>query len=80
MDFPATVAPFILRGVTLAGIDSAQCPRRERIEAWQRLGKDLDVSKLASISKKISLAEALSLAPELLNGRVCGRVVVDVNR
>ena len=80
MDFPGTVAPFILRGLTLAGIDSVMCPRPERLEAWQRLGKDLDVSKLTTISKEVSLAEVLSLAPEMLNGRVRGRVVVDVNR
>lgn len=80
MDFPATVAPFILRGVTLAGIDSVMCPRPERLEAWQRLSTDLDVSKLASISKEIGLTEVLPLASKLLGGEVRGRVVVDVNR
>lgn len=80
MDFPSTVAPFILRGVTLAGIDSVMCPRPKRLEAWRRLGSDLDVSKLTTISQEVGLAEALTLAPKLLNGEVRGRVVVDVNR
>ena len=80
MDFPATVAPFILRGVTLVGIDSVTCPRPERLEAWQRLSHDLDVSKLATISNEVGLTEVLSLASKLLRGEVRGRVVVDVNR
>lgn len=80
MDFSATVAPFILRGVTLAGIDSVMCPRRQRLEAWRRLGSDLDISKLAAISNEISLSEVMPLAARLLNGEVRGRVVVDVNR
>ena len=79
MDFPATVAPFILRGVTLAGIDSVMCPRRERLEAWRRLGSDLDISKLAAISNEVGLSEVMPLAGQLLNGEVRGRVVVDVN-
>ena len=80
MDFPATVAPFILRGVTLAGIDSVMCPRPERLEAWKRLACDLDVAKLAAISQEVGLAEVLPLAPKLLDGQVRGRLVVDVNR
>jgi acrylyl-CoA reductase (NADPH) len=80
MDFPSTVAPFILRGVTLVGIDSVRCPRPERLEAWQRLGRDLEISKLAAISREIGLSNVLSIAPELLNGNVRGRVAVDVNR
>jgi len=80
MDFPATVAPFILRGVTLAGIDSVMCPRPERLEAWRRLGSDLDVARLAMISREAGLTDVLSLAPKLLDGKVRGRVVVDVNR
>jgi len=79
MDFPATVAPFILRGVTLAGIDSVMCPRHERLEAWRRLGCDLDISKLAAISNEVGLSEVMSLAARLLNGEIRGRVVVDVN-
>lgn len=80
MDFPATVAPFILRGVTLAGIDSVMCPRPERLEAWRRLGTDLDLSKLNVISHEIGLSEAIPTASKLLDGEVRGRVVVDVNR
>ncbi len=80
MDFPATVAPFILRGVTLAGIDSVMCPRLERLEAWRRLARDLDISKLATISKEVGLTELLPLAAQMLNGELRGRVVVDVNR
>lgn len=80
MDFPATVAPFILRGVTLVGIDSVMCPRPERLEAWRRLGRDLERSKLAAISTEIGLTEVLPLASQLLNGKVRGRLVVDVNR
>ena len=81
MDFPATVAPFILRGVTLAGIDSVMCPRPARLEAWARLARDLEISRLDSISHTvIGLGDAISLAPSLLAGQVRGRVVVDVQR
>lgn len=80
MDFPATVAPFILRGVTLAGIDSVMCPRGDRLLAWQRLGADLDIEKLGKISREVSLDEAIPLAGSLLKGEVRGRVVVDVNK
>lgn len=79
MDFPATVAPFILRGVTLAGVDSVMCPRPDRLQAWQRLATDLDVGHLDAITRTIGLAEALAVAPQLLAGQVRGRVVVDVN-
>lgn len=80
MDFPATVAPFILRGVTLAGVDSVMCPRAERLLAWQRLADDLDVEKLERISREVGLDEAIPLAASLLDGAVRGRVIVDVNR
>ncbi len=80
MDFPATVAPFILRGVTLVGVDSVMCPRAERIQAWERLARDLDLSKLDMIGHEIALADAIPTAAELLDGRVRGRVIVDVNR
>jgi acrylyl-CoA reductase (NADPH) len=80
MVFPATVAPFILRGVTLVGIDSVMCPLPERLEAWKRLGSDLDVAKLATISQEVDLTEVIPLASKLLNGEVRGRVIVDVNR
>jgi acrylyl-CoA reductase (NADPH) len=80
MDLPATVAPFILRGVTLAGIDSVMCPRADRLAAWARLARDLDPALLARITREIGLAEALDVAPALLAGQVRGRVVVDVHR
>jgi acrylyl-CoA reductase (NADPH) len=80
MDLPATVAPFILRGVTLAGVDSVMCPREEREQAWQRLAAEVDVQRLEALSQEIALARALEVAPELLAGRVRGRLIVDVNR
>ncbi|MDR2324703.1 MAG: oxidoreductase [Acidovorax sp.] len=80
MDLPATVAPFILRGVTLAGIDSVMRPRADRIAAWERLARDLDLDKLATISQELPLSQVIPLAAELLQGRVRGRIVVDVNR
>ncbi len=80
MDFPSSVAPFILRGVTLAGIDSVMCPTPDRLEAWKRLGSDLDIEKLGVISREIGLSEVMPFATKLLNGEVKGRVVVDVNR
>jgi len=80
MDLPATVAPFILRGVTLAGIDSVMCPRADRLRAWERLGTDLAMDKLGAIGHEVGLAEALPLARRLLNGEVRGRIVVDVHR
>ncbi len=79
MDFPATVAPFILRGVTLAGIDSVMAPKDIRMQAWQRLGTDLDISKLESLSNEIPLSNVIATAPDLLEGKVRGRLVVNVN-
>jgi len=80
MDFPATVMPFILRGITLAGIDSVICPRPDRLTAWQRLTTDLDFEKFRLIGHDISLAEVIPTARQLLDGKVRGRVIVDVNR
>ncbi|MFC0709097.1 acrylyl-CoA reductase (NADPH) [Azorhizophilus paspali] len=80
MDFPATMAPFILRGVTLAGIDSVMRSRADRIVAWERLARDLDLSLLDEITTGIGLGEAIPAASELLAGKVRGRVVVNVNR
>ena len=80
MDFPATVAPFILRGVSLIGIDSVMCPRDKRMEAWRRLERDLDLSKLGSIANEIGLAETIESAGDLLAGRIRGRIIVDVHR
>ncbi|NTZ04822.1 acrylyl-CoA reductase (NADPH) [Burkholderia metallica] len=79
MDFPTTVAPFILRGVTLVGIDSVMCPRAERLEAWRRLASDLDVAKLGAIGHQVGLADVIPLAGELIGGKIRGRIVVDVN-
>ena len=79
MDFPASVAPFILRGVTLAGIDSVMRPKADRLEAWRRLGTDLDLAKLGLIAREITLAEAIPVAQQLLDGQVRGRVVVRVS-
>lgn len=79
MDLPASVAPFILRGVTLAGIDSVMAPKAVRLEAWSRLAADLDKAKLDSITTEISLAQAIAKAPDILAGQVRGRLVVNVN-
>jgi acrylyl-CoA reductase (NADPH) len=81
MDLPASVAPFILRGVTLAGVDSVMCPQPDRLQAWARLATDLPAAQLARIGGRVvGLAEALTIAPQLLDGQVRGRVVVDVRR
>lgn len=79
MDFPATVAPFILRGVRLIGIDSVMCPMPRRLSAWQRLAADLDRSKLEAATTEVGLAQAIDIAPALLAGKLRGRVVVNVN-
>ena len=79
MDFPATVAPFILRGVTLYGIDSVMAPMALRQQAWARLAKDLDMSKLDSITNEIGMDAVIPAAAALLEGKVRGRVVVNVN-
>jgi acrylyl-CoA reductase (NADPH) len=78
MDLPSSVAPFILRGVTLAGIDSVMKPRPDRIEAWRRLGELLDPEQLDAITQTIGLEDAIDKAEELLAGRVRGRVVVSM--
>ena len=80
MEFPASVAPFILRGVTLAGIDSVMRPRQDRIDAWARLARDLDVSLLPLISREIGLSEVIDTAHALMDGHVRGRIVVDTQR
>jgi putative YhdH/YhfP family quinone oxidoreductase len=80
MDFPATVAPFILRGVTLAGVNSVTASMDRRLEAWRRLAKELDRGKLASTITDIGLADAIAKAPDVIAGKVRGRLVVDVNR
>ena len=80
MDLPLTVAPFILRGVALVGVDSVMAPMALRTEAWSRLAADVDRGAIAAIASRIGLAEALEAAPRLLAGAVRGRLVVDVQR
>lgn len=80
MEFPGSVAPFILRGVTLAGIDSVMRPYQDRVDAWARLALDLDKTLLPLISHEIGLSEAIEVAHQLLQGTVRGRVVVDTHR
>ena len=79
MDFPGTVAPFILRGVTLAGVDSVMAPYARRAKAWERLARELPAEVLAANTETIGLADAPAVAARLLAGQVRGRVVVDVN-
>ena len=80
MDLPVTVAPFILRGVLLVGIDSVMAPLALRTQAWERLAQDIDHSALALIARRIGLAEALATAPQILGGSIRGRLVVDVRQ
>ena len=77
-DFPATVMPFILRSVTLAGVDSVMAPLVKRQQAWDRLALDLDLAKLESMIEEVPLAQALEKAAELMAGKVRGRVVVRI--
>ncbi|MFN3496627.1 MAG: MDR family oxidoreductase [Hydrogenophaga sp.] len=79
MDLPASVAPFILRGVTLYGIDSVMAPMPRRVAAWDALAKTLDRQQLAAITREIGLNDAVGAASEILAGQVRGRLVVDVN-
>jgi len=79
LDLPASVAPFILRGITLVGIDSVMAPKEKREEAWKRLATDLDMKKLGAMSFKAKLDDVPKLASDILAGQVRGRAVVDVN-
>lgn len=79
LDLPASVAPFILRGITLAGIDSVMAPKEKREEAWKRLATDLDMKKLEALSFRAKLDDVPKLATEILAGNVRGRAIVDVN-
>ncbi len=79
LDLPGSVAPFILRNVTLAGIDSVNTPREVRLEAWARLARDLDPGKLKSTVTEIGLADVPGVAAKILKGEVRGRTVVNVN-
>ena len=78
MDLPSSVAPFILRGVTLAGVNSVTVPHERRVLAWDRLARDLPADKLAAMTTVVPLGAVAGLADEILAGRVRGRVVVDV--
>ena len=78
MDLPSSVAPFILRGVCLYGIDSVMCPLPRRKEAWKNLAEELDRQKLAAMTREIGLSEVIGVAPEILAGHVRGRIVVKV--
>jgi acrylyl-CoA reductase (NADPH) len=80
MDLPGSVAPFILRGVTLTGIDSVMCPRPRRLAAWDRLARDLNTQKLAAMTVHAGLSDVPRLAPEILAGKVRGRIVVDIEK
>jgi acrylyl-CoA reductase (NADPH) len=80
MDLPSSVAPFILRGVTLAGIESVYCPMPRRVKAWERLAQNLDRDKLERTMVHATLADVLTLAPQIVKGQVRGRVVVDLGR
>jgi acrylyl-CoA reductase (NADPH) len=77
-DLPATVMPFILRGVTLAGIDSVMAPRPKREQAWACLAADLDPAKLDRMSSHIKLEDVPRVGGEIVSGKVRGRVVVDL--
>jgi len=78
MDLPTSVAPFILRGVSLLGIDSVQCPQPLRREAWQRLARDLDKAKLAAITREVGFADVVSAGGDILAGKLRGRTVVRI--
>jgi len=79
-DLPATVMPFILRGVALLGVDSVMAPKPIRMKAWERLARDLDATVFDSIATEIGLADAVKAGEDILQGKIKGRVVVDVNR
>lgn len=79
MDFPSSVAPFILRGVTLAGIDSVMAPQPLRVAAWTRLARDLDPARLEAMTREVTLENAIGAAATIIAGKVRGRMVVDVN-
>lgn len=78
MDLPTSVAPFILRGVSLLGIDSVMAPKPRRLEAWSRLARDLAHGKLAAITTTVKLGDVLAMGDDILAGKVRGRVVVEI--
>ena len=79
MDLPTSVAPFILRGVCLLGIDSVTKPKSVRLQAWERLARDLDRTKLAELSTTIGFYKVMDTAAEILQGKVRGRVIVEID-
>jgi acrylyl-CoA reductase (NADPH) len=78
MDLPATVAPFILRGVKLIGVDSVYCPMDRRLEAWRLLARDLDRGKLAEMTRTLPLERVMEAGADILSGKVRGRIVIEV--
>jgi acrylyl-CoA reductase (NADPH) len=78
MDLPSSVAPFILRGVSLLGIDSVMAPKEVRLEAWRRIGTDLDIGKLAALSTTIGFDGIMDAARDIVEGKIRGRIVVDM--
>jgi acrylyl-CoA reductase (NADPH) len=78
MDLPTSVAPFILRGISLLGIDSVMCPQKLRREAWQRIEKNLDRPKLAQLTGEITLADVVKTGQQIVDGKVRGRIVVKI--
>ena len=80
VDLPGTLYPFILRSITLGGVDSVMAPMDLRLQAWSRLTRDLDVKKLESMIHEIALSDTIAQAPQILGGKIRGRIVVDVNK
>ncbi|MDQ6882456.1 MAG: zinc-binding dehydrogenase, partial [Pseudomonadota bacterium] len=78
-DFPSTVMPFILRGITLVGIDSVMAPLPRRQQAWDRLARDLDPGKLETITEEVPMGQAPARAADLMAGKIRGRVVVKIS-
>jgi acrylyl-CoA reductase (NADPH) len=78
MDLPATVAPFILRGVSLIGVDSVMCPLERRREAWKRLASDMDAGKLAAMTSEIDLSGVMEAGRRIVEGGIRGRIVVKI--
>ena len=78
LDLPTSVAPFILRGISLLGIESVYMPMARRLKAWERLPQDLDVKKLASMTRTIKLADVRGAADDILSGKVRGRLIVEI--
>ncbi|HBQ02748.1 MAG TPA: alcohol dehydrogenase, partial [Halieaceae bacterium] len=77
---PATVMPFILRGVILHGVDSVMAPHASRLSAWARLARDMDLNLLETMVTEIGLSDVTTMAPDVLAGKITGRLLVDVNR